>query len=215
MIEDCSHCVRGSKKQPEWLPTAQSATQRRFAGRPPRTPHYRFRTRMPLESASALCLDDALKRLRGSRLFLILQFMDEGKVGHHYAKCLGPIHPAENLSANPFQFVGNIEGQRKYESGVDTLKWNVQPLVVVERNKLCLSGLALETHDDVFSQSVLSPDFEHGKELVEMALGKFGIDGEPELSPLLCGRNDSALRSGCNFLRGRHMVSSSIRILQQ
>jgi hypothetical protein len=35
------------------------------------------------------------------------------------------------------------------------------------------------------------------------------------LSPLLCGRNDSALRSGCNFLRGRHMVSSSIRILQQ
>jgi hypothetical protein len=85
---------------------------------------------MPLESASALCLDDALKRLRGSRLFLILQFMDEGKVGHHYAKCLGPIHPAENLSANPFQFVGNIEGQRKYESGVDTLKWNVQPEVV-------------------------------------------------------------------------------------
>jgi hypothetical protein len=77
-----------------------------------------------------------------------------------------------------------------------------------------LSGLALETHDDVFSQSVLSPDFEHGKELVEMALGEFGIDGEPELSALLCGRNDSALRSGCGFLCGRHMVSLSIRILQ-
>jgi hypothetical protein len=141
--------------------------------------------------------------------------MDESKIGDHHAKCLGPIHPAENLSANPFQLIGNLERQRKYESGVNTLKWNVQPLVVIERYKLRLRRLGFETHDDVFSQSVLSPDFEHGKELVEMALGKFGIDGEPELSPLLCGRNDSALRSGCNFLRGRHMGSSSIRILQQ
>jgi hypothetical protein len=133
--------------------------------------------------------------------------MDEGEIGHHQAKCLGPIHPAENLSANSLQFIGDLEGQREYESGVDTLKWNVQPLVVVECNKLRLSGLALETHDDVLSEGVLSPDFEHGKKLVEMALGKFGIDGQPELSALLCGRDDPALRSGCGLLRGRHMVS--------
>ena len=140
--------------------------------------------------------------------------MDEGIVGHHHAKCLGPIHPAENLSANSFQLISDLERQRKHESGVDTLKWNVQPLVVVERNKLCLSGLALETHDDVFSQSVLSPDFEHGKELVEMALGKFGIDGEPELSARLHGSNDSALRSGSGFLRSGHVVSLFEYILQ-
>ena len=137
---------------------------------------------------------------------MILQFMDECKVGHHHAKCLGPIYSAENLAANSFQFVGNIEGQGKYESGVNALEWNVQPLGVVERNKLRLCGLGFETHDDVFSQGVLSPDFEYGKELVEMALGEFGIDGQPELSALLCWRNDSALRSGCGFLRGRHRV---------
>ena len=97
---------------------------------------------------------------------------------------------------------------------VDTLKWNVLSLVVVERNKLRLSGLALETHDDVLGQGVFSSDFEHGKKLVEMALGEFGIDGEPELSARLCGRNDFALRSGSGFLCGRHMVSLSIRILQ-
>ncbi len=85
--------------------------------------------------------------------------MDEGKIGHHHAKCLGPIHSAENLSANSFQFIGDLERQRKYESGVDTLKWNVQPLVVVERNKLRLSGLGFETHDDVFSQGILSAGF--------------------------------------------------------
>jgi hypothetical protein len=132
--------------------------------------------------------------------------MDEGKIGNHHAKCLGPIHPAENLSANSFQLIGNLERQRKHESGVDTLKWNVQPLVVVERNKLRLRGLGFETHDDVFSQGILSPDFEYGKKLVEMALREFGIHGKPELSALLCGRNDSALRSGCGLLRGRHMV---------
>jgi len=140
--------------------------------------------------------------------------MDEGIVGHHHAKCLGPIHTAENLSADSFQFIGDLERQRKHESGVDTLKWNVLPLVVVERNKLRLSGLALETHDDVFGQGVLSADFEHGKKLVEMAFGEFGIDGEPELSARLCGRNDFALRSGSGFLCGRHMVSLSKRILQ-
>jgi hypothetical protein len=135
--------------------------------------------------------------------------MDEGKICHHHAKCLGPIHPAENLSTNPFKLIGNLERQRKYESGVNTLKWNVQPLVVVEGNKLRLSGLGFETHDDVFSEGVLSPDFEHCKELVEMALGEFGIDGEPELSARISGRNDFALRSGCGLLRGGHVVSLS------
>jgi hypothetical protein len=99
--------------------------------------------------------------------------MNEGEIGHHHAKCLGPIHPAENLSADSFQFIGNLERQGKHECGVDTLKWNVQPLVVVERNKLRLSGLALETHDDVLSQGVLSADFEHSEKLAEMALGEF------------------------------------------
>jgi hypothetical protein len=99
--------------------------------------------------------------------------MDEGEIGHHHAKCLGPIHSAENLSANSFQLIGNLVCQWKYECGVNALKWNVQPLVVVERNKLRLSGLALETHDEVLSESVLSPDFQHGKELAEMALREF------------------------------------------
>jgi hypothetical protein len=39
-----------------------------------------------------------------------------------------------------------------------------------------------------------------------MALGESGIDGEPELSALLRGRNDSALRPGCGFLGGGHAV---------
>jgi hypothetical protein len=132
--------------------------------------------------------------------------MDEGEIGHHYAKCLGPIHSAENLPANSFQLICNLERQRKNESGVNALKWNVQPLVVIEGKKLRLRGLRFETHDDVFRKSVLSPDFEHGKKLAEMALGEFGIDGEPELSPLLCGRNDSALRSGCGLRLRGHVV---------
>ena len=68
--------------------------------------------------------------------------MDEGKIGHHHTKCLGPIDSAENLSANSFQFIGDLVGQWEHECGVDTLKWNVQPLVVVERKKLRLRGLA-------------------------------------------------------------------------
>ena len=104
--------------------------------------------------------------------------MDEGEIGHHHAKCLGFIYAAENLPANSLQFIGNLVRQRKHECGVDTLKWNVQPRTVVEPNKLRLSGVALETHDDVLSESVLSPDFQHSKKLVEIALGKSGIDGE-------------------------------------
>jgi hypothetical protein len=119
--------------------------------------------------------------------------MDEGKIGHHYAKRLGLIHTTENLSANSIQLIGNLVGQGKDECGVDTLKWNVQPLVVVKGKKLRLRGLALETHDDVLGQGVLSPDSQHGEKLAEMALGEFGIDGEPELSALFCGRNDPAL----------------------
>jgi hypothetical protein len=98
-------------------------------------------------------------------------------------------------------------GQWKYECGVNALEWNVQPLVVVEGKKLRLRGFALETHDDVFSECVLSPDFQHGKHLAEMTFGEFGIDGEPKLSARLCGSNDSALRSGCGLLRSGHTVS--------
>jgi hypothetical protein len=140
--------------------------------------------------------------------------MDEGEIGHHHAKCLGPIHTAKNLSANSFQFIGNLEGQRKYERGVDTLKWNVQPRAVIERNKLCLRGLGFEIHDDVFGQGVLSTDFEHGKKLAEMVFGEFGIDGEPELSARLHRRNYFALRSGSGFLRSGHVVSLFGYILQ-
>jgi len=103
--------------------------------------------------------------------------MDEGEVCHHHAKCLGPIHSAQNLSPDPLQLVGNIVRQRKNESGVDTLKRNIQPLVVVERDEFLLSALAFETHDNVFGKSVLLPDFEHGKKLIEMAQGESGIDG--------------------------------------
>jgi hypothetical protein len=70
--------------------------------------------------------------------------MDEGKIGHHHAECLGPIHSAENLSANTIQFVGYLVCQRKHESGINALKWNVQPLVVVEAKKLRLRGLGFE-----------------------------------------------------------------------
>ena len=59
------------------------------------------------------------------------------------------------------------------------MKWNVQPRTVVEPNKLRLSSLALEIHDDVLSEGVLSPDFKHGEKLVEIALGESGIDREP------------------------------------
>jgi hypothetical protein len=135
--------------------------------------------------------------------------MHEGKICHHHAKCLGPIYSAENFSSDPLQFIGYFERQRKHECRVNSLKWNVQPLVVVERKELRLRGLAFETHDDVLSEGVLSPDFEHGKKLVEMALGEFGIDGQPELSALLRGRNDSALRSDCGLLRSGHMASLS------
>jgi hypothetical protein len=135
--------------------------------------------------------------------------MDEGEIGHHHAKCLGPIHSAENLSADPLQFIGNLVGQRETRRRCRYSEKECSATVVVERKELRLSGLALETHDDVFSEGVLSPDFQHSKKLVEMALGESGIDGQPELSALLCGSNDSALRSGCGLLRSGHVVSLS------
>jgi hypothetical protein len=119
--------------------------------------------------------------------------MYECKISHHHTKCLGPIHSAENLSANSFQLIGDLVCQGKHECGVNALKWNVQPLTVIERNELRLRGLGFETHDDVFSEGVLSPDFEHCKKLVEMAQSESGIDSKPKLSALLCGRNDSTL----------------------
>jgi hypothetical protein len=61
---------------------------------------------------------------------------------------------------------------------------------------LRLRGFALEFHDYVLSERVLFADFQHGKELAEMCLGEFGIHRKPDLSSLLCGSNDSALRSG-------------------
>jgi hypothetical protein len=135
--------------------------------------------------------------------------MNESKIGHHHAKCLGPIHSAENLAANSIQLIGDLVCQWKYKCGVNALKWNVQPRAVIERNKLCLCGPSFEIHDDVFREGVLSADFEHSEKLAEMALGEFGIDGEPELSARLHGSNDSALRSGSGFLRSGHVVSLS------
>lgn len=140
--------------------------------------------------------------------------MDEGKIGHHHAKCLGPIHSAENLAANSIQLIGYLVCQWEYERGVNALKWNVQPRAVIERNKLCLRGLGFEIHDDVFGESVLSPNFEHSEKLAEMALGEFGIDGEPELSARLHGSNNSALRSGCGLLSSGH-VSPVFRCILQ
>ena len=140
--------------------------------------------------------------------------MDEGEIGHHHAKCLGPIYSAENLAANSIQFIGYLVCQWEDERGVNTLKRNVQPLVVVEGKKLRLSGFAFETHDNVFCEGVLSSDFEHGEKPTKMALGKFGIDGQPELSALLCGSNNFALWSGCGLRRSGHVVSPLWRILQ-
>ena len=140
--------------------------------------------------------------------------MDGCKIGHHHTKCLGPIYSAENLAANSIQFIGYLVCQWEYERGVNALKWNVQPRAVIERNKLCLRSLGFEIHDDVFREGVLSADFEHSEELAEMALGEFGIDGEPELSARLHRSNDSALRSGSGFLCSGHVVPLFGYILQ-
>jgi hypothetical protein len=131
---------------------------------------------------------------------------DGCEVGHHHTKCLGFIHAAEHLSADSFQLIGDLVGQREDKRGVDTLKWNVQPRAVIERKNLCLCGLRPKVHDDVLSESVLFPDFQHGKELLEMCLGELGIHGEPNLSSILCGSNNSALRSGCGLRLRGHVV---------
>jgi hypothetical protein len=59
----------------------------------------------------------------------------------------------------------------------------------------------------MLGKGILVADFQHGKKLVEMGLGEFGIDGEPDLSTLLCGSNDSALRSDCCLLRSGHVAT--------
>jgi Zn ribbon nucleic-acid-binding protein len=124
---------------------------------------------------SARCPDETMRMW----IERSLEFVDGCKIGHHHAKCLGPIDSAENLAANSFQFIGDLKRQRKYERSVYALKWNVQPRAVIERNKLCLRSLGFEIHDDVFREGVLSADFEHSEKLAEMALGEFGIDSEP------------------------------------
>jgi hypothetical protein len=73
-----------------------------------------------------------------------LEFVDGCKVGHHHAKCLGPIYSAENLPANSIQFIGDLVRQWKYERGVNALKWNIQPRAVVERDQVRLSPLVLK-----------------------------------------------------------------------
>ena len=70
--------------------------------------------------------------------------MDEGKIGHHHAECLGPIYSAENFAANSIQFIGYLVCQWEYERGVNALKWNVQPRAVIERHKLRLCRLGFE-----------------------------------------------------------------------
>src|ERR1035437_2191371 len=75
------------------------------------------------------------ERLGHCCLYRSLKLMDEGKIGHHHAKCLRPIDSAENLSSDPLQLIGNLVRQWKHECSVNTLKWNVQPRAVIERNK--------------------------------------------------------------------------------
>ena len=149
---------------------------------------------------------NTLTRLSECGLDWRLEFINGREVGHHDAKCLRLIHAAKNLPADSLQFICNLLSQRKHKRGVDVLKWNVHPLVVVERKDLRLRGLALEIHDDVLSERVLSPDFQHSKELAEMCLGEFGIHRKPDLNPLLCRRNDSALCSGCSLRARGHVV---------
>jgi hypothetical protein len=80
-------------------------------------------------------------------------------------------------------------------------------LVVVERNKLRLRGLGFEIRDDVLSEGVLSPDFEHGKELVEMALGELGI----HTHLLHHDFGSGPFSIGCNFENGLVTRFLSIR----
>ena len=137
---------------------------------------------------------------------LAFELIDGREIGHHHAKCLGLIHPAENLPADSLQLIGNLVGQGEDERGVDTLKRNVQPRAVIKRENLRLSGLGFEIHDDTLGQSIFVADFQHCEKLIEVALGEFGIDSEPDLSALLCGSDDSALRSGCGLRPRGHVV---------
>jgi hypothetical protein len=124
-------------------------------------------------------------RISANQSLRFLDLVDEGKIGHDHAKCFGVIDSSENLSSDSIEFVDNLVGQRNYERGVDCPSWNVQPLVPIKIMKSCLSGLGFEIHDEVLGEGVPSSYLEHGKELLEIVLGKTGIDCEPNLNPFL------------------------------
>jgi len=147
-------------------------------------------------------------RLRECRVNWSLELMDCREVGHHHAKCLRLVNTTKNLPADSLQLINNLVGQREDERRVDTLKRNVQPWAVIERQNLRLCRLGFEIHDDVFGQGVFVADFQHSKKLVEVCLCELGIDREPDLRPLLCGSDDSALRAGCGLRLRCHAVSS-------
>ena len=67
--------------------------------------------------------------------------MNEGEVCHHNAKCLGLVHPAENLPAHSLQFVCNIVRRWEYKGSVDALKRNVHLQAVIECHNLRLCRL--------------------------------------------------------------------------
>jgi hypothetical protein len=119
---------------------------------------------------------------------------------------LGFVHASKNFPADSFQFIGNLVGQWEDERCVNALKRNVQPRAVIKRLNLRLSGLGFEIHDDVLGQGILVADFQNGKKLAEIGFGEFEIHREPDLSPLLCGCNDSALRAGSRLLLRGHVV---------
>jgi hypothetical protein len=74
--------------------------------------------------------------------------------------------------------------------------------------KSCLSGLGFEIHDEVLGEGVPSSYLEQGKELLEIVLGKPGIDCEPNLNPFPYGGDNSGLQPilGC-ILSGHTYVS--------
>ena len=147
-------------------------------------------------------------RFSANKPLRLLEVMDEGKIGHDHAKCFGVSDSSEDLCSDSIQFVENFVRQRSDDSGVDSLKWNVPPLIFVKILKFCLSGLGFETHDDVLGEGVPSPDLKYGKESFEIALGEPGIDCEPDLKPLRFGGDDSVLQRIFNCILSGHANDS-------
>jgi hypothetical protein len=154
-------------------------------------------------------------RISANQSLRFLYLVDEGKIGHDHAKCFGVIDSSENLSSDSIEFVDNLVGQRNYERGVDCPSWNVQPLVPIKIMKSCLSGLGFEIHDEVLGEGVPSSYLEQGKELLEIVLGKPGIDCEPNLNPFPYGGDNSGLQPilGC-ILSGHTDVSLCCSVRQ-